>query len=395
MLGQELANLRPDQAIERALQSNPLLASAQARAEGAEGMRQQAGLRPNPRLYLQSENTRLGSSSAPFRYSQETDNFAYVSQVLEVPQKRARRVELSTELIRRREAELELTRARIAQNVANAYWSAVGAERIRDILRQTLENFDQMVEYHRVRVQEGAIAEVDLIRMQAEREQIFLQFQNTEQEVRRARLQLFREMGASGDNPGLVLSGDLSDVRPFIVNSPDEAITRRRDLQVARQAIVQAKAAVRLEQANMLPDPEVLAGFKRTMGYNTLIAGLQLSLPFRNRNQGAVAASFAEAKAAEYDLQSIEVAARSEIATAQGEYDQKLRSVTETLPRIRAHAEDNVRIARAVYREGAGDLLRLLDAERTGLQSQLLFVRTLLEYRLALVNLQAATGMLP
>ena len=87
--------------------------------------------------------------------------------------------------------------------------------------------------------------------------------------------------------------------------------------------------------------------------------------------------------------------ARSEILAAQSEYEQKLRLVTEVVPRIRAQAEDTVRIARAVYREGASDLLRLLDAERTGLQAQLLFVRTLIDYRLALVNLQAATGMLP
>ncbi len=394
-LCQGLTNLRPDQAIELALQSHPLLASSQARVEGAEGTRQQAGLRPNPRLYLQSENARFGSTSTPFRFSQETDNFAYVSQVLEAPQKRTRRIEFSTELIRRREAELELTRARIAQNVATSYWSAVGAERIRDMLRQNLENFDQMVQYHRDRVREGAIAEVDLIRMQVEREQIVLLFQNAEQDVRRARLQLFREMGKAGDDPDLVLTGDLSDVHPFIVNSPDEAIIRRRDLKLARQVVAQANASVRMEEANRLPDPEFLAGYKRTVGYNTLIAGVQVSLPFRNRNQGVIAASLAETRSVENDLRAAEIAARSEIAAAQSEYDQKLRSVTETLPRIRGHAEDNVRIARAVYREGAGDLLRLLDAERVGLQTQLLLVRTLLEYRLSLINLQTATGMLP
>jgi cobalt-zinc-cadmium efflux system outer membrane protein len=231
--------------------------------------------------------------------------------------------------------------------------------------------------------------------MQVEREQIVLLLQNAEQDVRRTRLQLFREMGNAGDDPGVILTGDLSEVLTFIVNSPDEAISRRRDLQVMRQAVAQANASVRMEQANMLPDPEFLAGYKRTVGYNTLIAGVQLSLPFRNRNQGAIAASLAETRSAEHDLRAAEIAARSEIAAAQSEYDQKLRSVTETLPRIRGHAEDNVRIARAVYREGAGDILRLLDAERIDLQTQLLSVRSLLEYRLSLVNLQAATGMLP
>jgi outer membrane protein, heavy metal efflux system len=393
-LGQELTNLRPEQAVERALSGHPLLASGHARIQGAQGTREQSGLRPNPRLFLQSENTRFGGAS-PFRFSQETDNFAYVSQALEAPGKRDSRVALSTEVGRRREAEVEVLRARIAQNVAGAYWSVVGAERIRDILRQSLATFDQTVQYHRDRVREGALAEVDLIRVEVEREQVSVQLQNAEQDVRRLRIQLFREMGEPADQSGVVLTGDLSDIRPFVTHSPDEAIAHRRDLHLGRQIVQQAKAAAHVEQVNAKPDPEVLFGYKRTAGFNTVIAGVQLPLPFRNRNQGAIAASLAEAKAAEYDVRSAEISARSEIAAAQADYEQKLRLITDTLPRIREQAEDTVRIARAVHREGASDLLRLLDAERTGLQAQLLFVRTLMEYRLALVNLQAATGMLP
>lgn len=392
--GQDETNLRPEQAIERAMQSHPLLASGQARVQAAEGSRQQASLRPNPRLYLQSENARSGNASAPFQFAQEVDNFAYASQILEAPGKRESRMQATNELIRRRQFELESLRATIAHNVATAYWAAAGAAQIRDILRQNLDNFEQTVQYHRDRVREGALAEIDLIRIEVEKEQVAVQFQNAEQDVRRLRLQLFREMGQP-DQPGIVITGDLFNIRPFVSVGIEEAIAQRRDLQFGRQLIEQAKAATRLEQANAKPDPEVLFGYKRTAGYNTLIAGLQVSLPFRNRNQGAIAAALSESKATEHELRSAEMNARSEILAAQSEYEQKLRLATDVVPRIRAQAEDTVRIARAVYREGASDLLRLLDAERTGLQAQLLFVRSLLDYRLALVNLQAATGMLP
>lgn len=391
---QEFSNLTPEQAVERALQSHPLLTSGQARVEAAEGSRQQSSLGPNPRLFLQSENTRLGTTATPFRYAQETDNFAYASQILEAPGKRQSRVDLSTELIHRREAELDLIRTRIANSVAAAYWSAVGGERTRDVLKQSLDNFEQIVQYHRDRVREGAIAESDLIRIELEREQIAIQLQNAEQEARKLRLQLFREMGEP-EQRQTVLTGNLSEVRPFVTVPPDEAIAQRRDLKLSRQLIEQARAATRLEQSNARPDPEVLFGYKRTAGFNTLIAGLQLPMPFRNRNQGAIAASLAEAKAVESDLRAAELSAKTEIAAAESEYQQKMRLVTETLPRIRSQADDTVRIARAVYREGASDILRLLDAERAGLQTQLLLVRSLADYQLALVHLKAATGMMP
>ncbi|HYI92448.1 MAG TPA: TolC family protein [Bryobacteraceae bacterium] len=392
--GQQVTNLAPDQAVKRAMQSHPTLAAGQARVEAAQGMQLQAGLRPNPRLFLQAENTRLGGTTAPFRFSQEADNFVYASQVLEAPGKRDSRVHVSAELIRRREAEADLLRTRIAQSVAIAYWQAVGAERTRDLLQETLRNFDQIVQYHRDRVREGALAESDLIRIELESGQIAVQFQNAEQDVRRLRLQLFREMGEQ-EQASVILTGDLSDTRPFVAPNPEEALESRRDLRLARQVVQHVSADVRVERINARPDTEVLFGYKRSMGYNTMIGGVQISLPFRNRNQGAIAATLAEGKAAELDLRAVEQAARIDIAAAQSEYNQKLVLVTDTLPRMRSRADDTVQIARAVYREGASDLLRLLDAERAGLQMQLLLVRSLTEYRLALVNLQAATGILP
>jgi cobalt-zinc-cadmium efflux system outer membrane protein len=392
--GQDLFNLRPEEAIEAAMRSHRLLASGQARVEAAHGARQQAALRPNPRLFLQTENTRLGGPATPFHFARETDNFAYASQVLEAPGKRESRIELTGELIRRREAELDVLRATIAHKVAAAYWAVAGAERTRDVLRHSLENFQQIVQYHRDRVSEGALAEADLIRIELEREQIAVQAQNAEQDARRLRVQLFAEMGEP-EMPGAVLTGDLSDVRPFVSVSPEEALANRRDLQLARQVIRHTKAGTRVEQLSARPDPEILFGYKRTTGFNTLLGGVQISLPLRNRNQGAIAASLAETKAAELDRRAAEQSARHQIAAAQSEYQQKFQLVTETLPRMRGQAEDTVQIARAVYREGASDLLRLLDAERIALQTQLLFIRSLTDYRLALVNLQAATGVLP
>ena len=158
LAGQELRNLSPQDAVELALEEDPVLPAGRARVQAAEGMRAQATFRPNPRLYLQSENTRFASTDTPFRFSRETDNFAYASQVLEAPGKRQGRINFNGEVVRSREAEVELLRARIGQSVAAAYWAAVGAERTLDILRQTLKNFDETVQYHRDRVREGALA---------------------------------------------------------------------------------------------------------------------------------------------------------------------------------------------------------------------------------------------
>ena len=60
--------------------------------------------------------------------------------------------------------------------------------------------------------------------------------------------------------------------------------TTRPDSAAYEQGICQAGANVDLQKANARPDQEVLGGYKRRAGFNTLIVGVQINLPFRNRN---------------------------------------------------------------------------------------------------------------
>ena len=59
---------------------------------------------------------------------------------------------------------------------------------------------------------------------------------------------------------------------------------------------------------------------------------------------------------------------------------------------LRQQAEETARIAAAAYREGGTDLLRLLDAQRLQLETQLVYVQALVDYRLAVANLETAMG---
>lgn len=395
-----LLSLTPEEAVERALRVHPLLAAQQARVESAQGLMTQASLKPNPRLFLQSENTRFGDPPhAPFQFNRDTDSFLYASQVFEMAGKRMRRTEAAREVISRRELEKETRGREIARRVLLAYWSAVGAERLRDVLKSSLDNYEQTVQYHRDRVREGALAEADLIRIDLEKEQVAVQYRNATQDAIRARLELQREIA----DPSLSLAGET--LTGTLTVTPDAAAValieeaaireKRADLRLGSQIVEQTKAVVRLETANARPDPEVLFGYKRTSGFNTVIAGVQINLPVRNRNQGNIAAAQAEQRGAEFELQAASQSALNEFRAARGDLEQKMKLLRDEIPRIEERAAETARIARAVYREGASDLLRLLDAERAGLQAELLHIRTLMECRLALVNVQAASGTLP
>jgi outer membrane protein TolC len=58
-------------------------------------------------------------------------------------------------------------------------------------------------------------------------------------------------------------------------------------------------------------------------------------------------------------------------------------------------ANEVYRIVDAAYRETGPDILRLLDAERTRIETELMYVRALSEFQQSAVALETAQGNLP
>jgi outer membrane protein TolC len=388
--------LGPERAVELALKSHPLLAAGAARVQAAAGYVVQSRLRPNPRLTLQSENWRAWSTPA-LDASRDTDQYAYLTQPIETAGKRARRVEVARAASGRAGAEREVLARQIALAVREAYWSAAGAAKVHALLVETARNFERIVEYHELRVKEGAMAEADLLKVQLEGQRLEVSIRNAALEAERARIELFRAMGAA-DQPDVRLAVLPEQVEPEPAAADAEAaVERRPEVKLARAALQQAQANVRLQEANARPDVDVLFGYKRTAGYNGWMGGVQFALPVSNRNQGSIAAAVAEARAAESDLAAVQAQARAEVRAARA----GVRSRRDALTRLfgtaggtgmLAKAHESSRIALAAYREGGGDLLRLLDTERVRIETEVQYYRTLAEYRQSVAALEAALG---
>jgi outer membrane protein, heavy metal efflux system len=77
------------------------------------------------------------------------------------------------------------------------------------------------------------------------------------------------------------------------------------------------------------------------------------------------------------------------------EVQNRRRQLTDLFPGILSQANESSRISQAAYREGGSDLLRLLDTERVRIEAQLMYYRTLAEYRQSLATLDAASGVAP
>ena len=382
-------------AIRKAMDSRASLKAEAARVSAAEGLEKQAHLFANPIFQFENENLRPGQT-----YSRDVDTYAFFTQPLDVLGKRKERIEVAERAVGRTEADYELAQRQVVHSVKLAYWAARGAQENRDLLDATVTNFQRIVDYNSAQLSVGAISEQDLLRVQLESERLNITARLAGIEVTRTRIELLRQMGQT-DFAEVVLTEPLEAEE--IALDPIElqrVLGQRAEVKVARAAVQEAKANSRLQDVSARPDLDLIYGFKRTQlvdatsGVNTAMAGIRMTLPITDRNQGNRAAAVAEVRRQQELLEAAEAGVRADYYSALQEYELRRTEVIQTLLPLRQHAANISQIAQAAYIQGGTDLLRLLDAERARLEAELAYVRGMAEYKQSIANLQAAEGVI-
>ncbi|HEX4651309.1 MAG TPA: TolC family protein [Granulicella sp.] len=379
------------QAIERA-ESSPMAHQAQDQVDAARGMVRQAGLRPNPRLYIQSEDLRPGAKD--FDFVNNTEDYAYVGETFEVAGKRSKRVDLASANIRRSEAEQQLLEQQIAGRVASAYWSAVVSARIVTLLEDDMKAVDDMVRYDKERVDAGAMRGADLLRMQIERDRLVMALETARRNMAMNRIELFRQMDRP-DDPSVQFTDAIDNMAPIEKQSIATVLAARADVAAAREAVAAAGADVKLQKAMGIPDVELLGGYKRNDGENAAYGALQIPLPFGNRNQGEIERAQANLTFAQDQLQQVQMSVRADVASAEEGYARQRDIVEHVLPDMRSRAQQNLAIMSDAYKTGGMDLLRYIDAERTAIDVEVSALRSLAEFQQSALRLTLAYGGRP
>ena len=390
-LAQQTLTVR--EAVDRALASRPSLKAEAERVTVAEGLRQQAAARPNPEFQFQNENLRPGQT-----YSRDVDTLAYVVQPLDILGKRGRRIDAAEQTVTRTQAEYELAKQRMVRDVKLAYWRARGAQQSRDLLRSTVDNFRQIIDYNNARLRVGTIAEQDVLRVQLEGERLAITANLAALRASRAEAELIREIGdPSITTPALTEALDTtSAITPL---SAEEVLAQRAEMKIARASLEEARARARLQDVLARPDLTLTYGYKRTQlpdttqAANTSIAAFAVKVPLFDRNAGNRAAATAETRRQQALVEAARLDVLTDFGAAVQDYVQRQTEVVATLQPMREHAGNIASIAQTVYVQTGGDLLRLLDAQRSRLDAELAWVEGMVDYQQSIVNLEAAEGV--
>ncbi len=378
-----------DEAVRVALKNRAELEAASYSIEAREAATRQASRAPNPILSVQSENWRF---SDQFSASRDVDYFVYATQQIETGGKRRLRTEAAESGRDVAQAERAVLTWQVASAVREAWWRASAAAERARLLEASLGSAEDLVRYHEVRVREGAAAEVDLLRVRVEYERRKSEAATAGTQAEQAALALFLEMGVdSAYDVDLSTRPQLEAVEPSR-ELVSEALAARPDLALQEARVGQAKAAVSVQESHSKPDVTPYLGYKRTAGFDTIIGGVHIPLPLRDRNDGGIDEALAEVNRQEALLRASEVRVRSEVQAAATELERRAEIVHSLEAGVVQQAEQAHDIAQAAYRENATDLLFVLDALRTRNEVELLYSQALFDYQLTRERLRAATA---
>lgn len=379
-----------------ALTQHPVIEAARARVDAARGSRRTAGTLPNPIATYGVEDTSFPGQGPATRL--EAERSAYVTFPLEALFQRQPRIDRADEGIRAAEAELATAERHTAREVARAFYRVALGQIAVVAAEENRSAVERLVEYLRVRVAEGASPEADLIRAEVERDQTATEVTLADVDLVRARSDLQPFLGST--SPLDTLRVNVAE--PSLASAPLAPIEQftqhgslRPELVSARAKVGAARAAAAYERRLVIREAGASFGLKRTSGVNSMIAGLSVSVPILDRNQGEIDRATAEHIAAERELAWIERVVTAEVTGAY-EVARRLSARVADLQRtFLSRAEESSRITLAAYQEGAATLLQVLDASRTLAAARLSYSRAVFAQRESLFELMVAAGYDP
>lgn len=360
-----------------AMDRAPMLAAAAARVQVAEGQRRQAALHPNP-------------VAGADRRAQASGGDAQTTISLTVPLdlfRRGARVALADQDVIRASALVDVERISRAALVRLRAAEVLAAQRQRDVVVQVAAAARSRLDILRARVDSGAGTPLDRDLADVEWQRADAEIVRWDGEVSAATAALKAAVGWPVSEP-LHLASSLEEaidgLPPLPTLSPSSAVDARSDIAAATSMVGRAEAMQHLARREGRLDVGLNGGYMwRTMGpdrMHEVMVGLMVDLPWRNRQQGAIAAAVAEASAARFEVAALRLDAEAEMDAALARDKAAAATVDRFRRGLMALSKNNLQVVRERWSLGQGTLFDVIEEERRYLALETEFTSALREW---------------
>ena len=380
--------------------ANPTLRAGQVGLDESKAQEITAFLRPNPNFTLSTDGTQIAPYKGvwqPLTGTLFSTNFSYLQERQRKRELRQESAQKATGIATSGQADLVRT---LVFGLRTAFVQTLQEKAILELAKENLAYYDHVLGVNRERFKAGAIAQVDLDRLELQRAQYESDLQNAKESLETAKIQL------------LMFLNDRTPVDQFDVTGPfdfsnqiaplDEvrqiALDNRPDLKAALQSIDKAKTDHRLAVANGSTDPTFSAwwtynpSFNNPFDHQTLGASISIPLRIFDRNQG-------EKLRTQLDIERSEKLMAAAQARVFSDVDSAYAAVTSTVTLLQPYKDRYLQQASRVrdtiafsYEHGAASLLEFLSAQAEYRSVQVNYLNLVASYMSAANQLNQAAG---
>ena len=394
-----------EQLVALALERSPELQTARAEIGVVAGQATQAALRPNPMLAATQEQGAGGMAVTTVGVEWPLDLFRRPARIAAAQ----RATEVTSLSIRERERLL-------ASMVREQAGRLLAARRTLEVITESLTAARRMRDLLDRRVTEGGTPKLDANLASVEAMRLEAEAALATGEVAAALIELKATIGLAPE-AALALGDSLEGLAaaPAVPRlTPTAALEARPDLREAIARIGTAEARAEQARQEARTDVTLSAGYTRMafgfaqLGldargapapihdiFHTVTVGARVSLPFRNRNQGTIAAAEAERTGAEALFTARQRAARADIDSAVARERETRRAVELYATNIRSLARENVDVMLEGYDLGRFPLSDVLAEQRRYLDVEAGYTSVLMRAYEARTAVARAFGEVP
>jgi len=375
--------------------ANPTLRAGQIGIDESRAQETTAYLRPNPNLTVTADQINPFPGGPPHSTFGFLLGVASVNYLHERQRKRELRLESAkeaTEITVSGQADLERT---LIFNLRMAFVQALQEKAILNLARENLSYYDHVLDVNRDRYKAGAIAQVDLKRLEIQRVQYLSDLQTAEVNLRTAKIQVLTLLDDRTPVEQFDIIGpfDFSEQIPPLSDVRQVALDTRPDLRAALQSVEKAKTDHRLAVANGSTDPTFGVDVGRNPPIDQYI-GFNVSIPLRifDRNQG-------EKRRTQLDIDRNDRVAEATRAQVFSDVDSAYATVNSSVILLKPYKEQYLEEASSVrdtielsYQHGAASLLDFLNAQADYRNVQVNYLNLVASYLDAASQLNLAVG---
>ena len=351
-----------------ALTNHPALREASAKVGVAQGEALQAGLPPNPFLI---------SSSPQWAGSQSQYNWIVGQDFVTAGKLPLSRAAAEREVLK---TQVEFTRTRfdVLTTVRVRFYEAAAAQRRTEVLEQLVGVTLQSRDVGKKLLEAGETNRADAMLLDIEYDKASAVLQNNEATLAAARKQLAAVVGLPAIDIG-ALQFDFTTPLPEYEHEALRlgVVDRNALAQAAAVEIQRTQWALRRASVEPWPNVQLQAGYQYSVEGDNNDQGfgqVMMSVPLWNRNQGGIRAARAETVRAMAGLQRTETELSQQAAEALGRYAAASIRAEVYEKQILPKAREVFRVNRSLFEQGQTDFLRLLQSQRTLIESDLGYI---------------------